>query len=306
MPERFPWRRVFAHTRRILGFAAGLALFAYLASGLYAIKPEETGVVKRFGAVVADDVPSGIHLHLPWPIETVARVNTKEVRSLKVTFDQSPASLNSSNGGALLTGDENLVILTLLAQYTVQFPAEFLHVTSDPETMLSTQLEAACVRLIASMTVEDMLTTGRGHVQQILRDEVQKRVDKLHLGVHVVSVQIQRIEPPSAVAEAFKDVASAHEDAQKLIQTASGEYNSRLPRARAEAERMRSEAEAKSQESVEMAKGDAERFLDTWAAYQKSKNVTALRLYMETMENVLPKVRKQLVNPKAERRATIP
>ncbi len=294
-------RHTFRHVGKICCGALFLVLLVYLASGIYSIKPEQTGVVKRFGVIVADDVPPGIHYHWPWPIEMVARPNTKEIKAIELKFDKTSALGLDASGGALLTGDENLVLLTLFVQYTIDSPQKYLTVTSRPSEMLERMIEAASVRHFSQISVDDILTTGRNDIQRNLKKEVQGMSDTLGLGLRILSIQIQRVEPPKTVAHAFKDVASAREDMHKVLQRANGERNRRLPEARAKAERMLREAEAYANEAVQMAEGDAEKFLSTWKAYRKAKTVTAHRIYLETIETIMANVNKQIVNPEAEK-----
>ncbi len=300
MSEASISNQTFRHAGWIVLAALGLAFFVYLASGIYSIKPEQTGVIKRFGRIVEDDVQPGIHYHWPWPIESLARPSTKEVQTLTMTFDRTKAAGLEADGGALLTGDGNMVLLTLRIQYTIDSPMLYLTTAQNPFVVLERMIQASVIRVFSSLSVDDVLTSGRNATQTTLRNEIQEACNRLDLGIRLVSIQIQRIEPPQSVASAFKDVASAREDAHKLVQEAEGERNRRLPQARAQAVRQLREAEAQSNEAVSMAQGDAEKFLSTLTEYRKSKGVTAKRLYLETVEEILPRVKKQLINPQAE------
>jgi membrane protease subunit HflK len=290
--------RTFAHARAIGVALAVLAVVLWAASGIYAVAPEQRGVVLRFGKVVEQEVAPGIHYHLPWPFERVERPRTTEVRSLNVAFDE--AKETGGENDAMLTGDENLVLATLLLQYTIKSPSDFLLSTADPEALLVQLTRDAAIVRFAGIGVDEALTTARQELQLRLRDDVQAASDELGLGVRLNALQIQRLDPPSPVARAFKDVGSAREDRHKLVEEAQGESNRRLPAARGEAERMRSEAEASAKEAVDHARGDADRFLAAWAEYRKARSVTAQRIYLETIESVLPRVRKIISDPRAE------
>lgn len=283
------------HPRRLLGGVVAVAGLLWAASGIYAVKPEQRGVVKRFGAVVADDVAPGIHYHWPWPAESVERPRTTEVRALSVPFTDA-----EGEEGALLTGDENLVAVTLQVQYTIDRPGPFLYGTADAPGLLERLTRDAAIARFAGTGVDQALGAGWQEIQVDLREQVQAAADRCRLGVRVASVRIQRVEPPPAVAPAFKDVASAREDKQKLAEEADGERNRRLPAARADAARMRSEAEGRAGEAVQVARGDAERFLSSWGEYKAQPSLTARRLYLEAIEEVLPRVRKIVVSERAE------
>ncbi len=325
-------RRVFRHAKRAAGWLIALLVLLYFASGLYSVKPEERGVVKRLGRVVTDNVPPGMHYRLPWPVESVVRLRTTEIRSLSVQFGETGAAQaqKATKGsraekvvetpeeeevvkGApvkktapLLTGDENLVLATLLIQYTITGPKSYLYNTADPDGLLERIARDAAVIRAAETSVDELLTIGRLKVQTRLKEEIQVRADAYDLGIRIASVQIQRIGPPALVAEAFRDVTSAREDKHKLVQRARGDRNRRLPRARANAHRMKSDAKAYAKEIAERASGDAQRFTAAWSEYHKAKTVTAHRLYLEALEEILPKVRKMISNPEAERHIPVP
>ena len=287
---------------RLIGFGlAGIALLLYAASGLYVVKPEQIGVVARFGRIVKDSVPPGIHYHWPWPIEQILLPRTTEVRSLEIPFQHSDQVENVD--GELLTGDENLVRAVFLIQYTIAQPKDYLTTTANPDQVLERLARWNGIRYFAALPVDTALTTGRDSIQRYLKQSIQKMADDYRLGIRLASVQLRTIEPPSSagVADAFKAVSSAREDKQKRVEQAEGERNRRLPKARSEAQRMLRYGEAHSQEVVERAKGDSERFLATWEAYRSAKSVTAHRLYVETVESILPKVKLLIVNPAAER-----
>lgn len=302
MDARNDLRRTFQHARAVAMGLSALGVVLYLASGIYAIAPEQRGVVLRFGKAVETDVQPGIHYHLPWPFERIERPGTTEVRTLTVGFDEPKGRLEGGTE-ALLTGDENLVLATLSAQYTIKAPADFILRSHNPEALLELAARDSAIVRFAGIGVDEVLTTGRQALQLALRDDVQRAADELGLGVRINTVQIQRLDPPGPVASAFKDVGSAREDRHKLVEEARGDSNRRLPQARAQADRMRSEAEAQASEAVAFARGDADRFLAAWNEYRKAKSVTARRLYLEVIESVLSKVRKIIANPRADRGA---
>ena len=309
--------RVFRHARTVAKGLLLLLILLYLASGFYSVKPEQRGVLKRFGRVVTDNMPPGIHYHLPWPAESVVRLKTTEIRTMPVQFEEvkAPEKKETAEGAQevkpveppqaqttapLLTADENLVLGTLLVQYTISQPKSYLYTSSDADGILKRIVQQATVTKVVRMSVEEVFTTGRLKMQTILKEKIQERIDAYDLGIRIASIQIDRIKPPKDVARAFRDVASAREDKHKIIQQARGNSNQRLPRARADANNMKMKAEAYAKEVVDRARGDAERFTSAWNEYRKAKDVTGHRLYMEAMEVILRKVTKLISNPKAE------
>jgi len=300
MNEHSDFARTFQHARPIIAGLIALSLVFYAASGLYVVEPEQRGVVIRFGKVVDDRVMPGMHYHWPWPIESVQRPRTTEVRSLAIPFRDNGGK--NIDAGELLTGDENLVQATLLIQYIIKQPKDYLTSTTDPDAVLKRLTQWSSIKHFAAMSVDEVLTTGRDTIQRSLKRNVQRLADEHRLGIRLTSVQLQNIEPPSAngVASAFKSVASAREEKHKLEQDAAGERNRRLPKSRSDAESLLRDAEAYAKEVVEKAQGDSERFLSVWREYRKAKNITAYRLYLEAVENIMPRAKKLIINPAAE------
>ncbi len=346
---RGDFEHVFRHARAVAGWLILLLALLYLASGFYSVKPQQRGVVKRFGRVVSDAVPPGMHYHWPWPAESVVRLRTTEIRSIVISFGKAdlvspgeekatevvtgsgtvvpaPTEQNGQEAAgqstarreapsevsaeleatALLTGDENLVLTKVLVQYTLDRPRSYLYNTTDADGLIHRIAHEATIGTYAGMGVDAVLTSGRLEVQTRLKEEIQAGADRYGLGIRIASVQILGIEPPAYVADAFRDVSSAREDKHRLVQEAEGERNRRLPTARAEADRTVSEAEAYAKEVIDRAEGDAERFLAAWEEYRKTETVTATRLYLETLEEILPKVRKLVADPDAERYIPFP
>ena len=201
-------QRVF-RTAKVVGVGLGILLvLLYFASGFYSVKPEQRGVVKRLGRVVDDNVLPGIHYHLPWPVETVLRPATTEVRSMNVSFGMVPAGANIPDNQrdkieaeSLMTGDENLVLVSLFIQYMIDDAGSYLFNTkSGVEWLLSRIVRAACVKSAAEMTVDEMLVTGKFLFQNSIKEAVQAGTHQYDLGIRIASIQIQSVQPPSKVA----------------------------------------------------------------------------------------------------------
>jgi modulator of FtsH protease HflK len=306
MEKRTDFSRVFRHWKMLIFTALGSLFILYLASGFYSVKPEQRGVVKRFGRVIDDNVMPGIHYRWPWPVESVKTPRTTEIRSLEVIFEDLSSRKMEQGAGALLTGDENFLLVRILVQYTIKHPGLYLYSTTDPDLLLTKITEESTVSMFAEMSIDDVMTVGRQKIQVSLKSEIQDRADEYELGIRITAIQLQGINPPPDVESAFKDVASAREDKHRVIQQAKGERNRRLPKARSDADRMISEAHAHRKEVVEIARGDASRFLAGWEEYRKAKSITATRLHLETMELIFPRVKKLITNPEAEKNIRYP
>jgi membrane protease subunit HflK len=307
MNERGDLSKTFLHANKVLLILVVSGVLLYLASGFYVVEPEQRGVVTRFGKLVNDNVMPGMHYHWPWPIESVQRPRTTQVRSLSIAFRNNlqikdSKDINVLEGGELLTGDENLVQANLQIQYIIRRPKNYLSNAVDPDAILRRLVKSSSIEHFASMTVDDVLTTGRNKLQAGLKQDIQTLADSYKLGIRLTSVQLQSVEPPgsSGVANAFKSVASAREEKQKLVQEAAGERNRLLPKARADAEARLRDAEAYAKEVMERSQGDSERFVAIWQEYNKAKSITSYRLYMDALEKIMPNVKKLIINPDAE------
>jgi len=279
-----------------------ILLVIWLASGIYIVAPDEAGVVKRFGKYIYTTKP-GPHFHLPYPIETVIKPKVTEVKRIEIgfrTIDPGPPARYRSvpKESLMLTGDENIVDMDLIVQYKVKDPVDYLfNVYNIPKTVKDAT-EAAIREIVGKNNIDEILTTGKYKVQQDAKKLLQGILDKYKAGIMVVAVQLQDVHPPEQVMQAFKDVASAKEDKIKYINEAQGYRNDIIPKAKGQAEKVLNEAQGYLKSKVAEAEGDASRFLQVYEQYKSAKDITRKRLYIETMEKVLPKAKKIVVDPK--------
>lgn len=272
--------------------AAALAL--YILTGVYIVRADEQAVVRRFGGVVAERVPPGLHVGLPWGIERVDRLKVREQKRLEVGFELPDAALGRAAAPGrreYFTGDENLVNIELLVQYTIRDPRNYLFQSANLTDLLRRAAEASVTEAVATRPVDSLLTTGKLEVQEELRRLIQQRVDEYALGVAVTAVSIQGVTPPVKVADAFRQVASAREDRDRIIKEAESYANATLPAAEGEAAKMGEDAIAYRDQRVLQARGDADRFTQAYEAYRLSPDVTRARLYLEAMEEILPRIK---------------
>ena len=284
-------------SRRLLLILVAAAVGIYFLSGIYAVQPEEMGVVVRFGKVVADGVQPGIHYHLPRPFERVFKPKTAEIKKVFVGQRGEGRQQAVPTGGLeMLTGDTNVILVQVIIQYAISDPVKYLFATDDAVAVVGAVAEEALTRIVGSMGVDALLMTEKLKAQTLVRDRVQRVLDSYNAGIEVIGAYFQEISPPVEVAYAFRDVASAREDRNRLINEAEGYMNQILPTTRGQAERMVRDAEGYSKERVEMATGEAERFVALFEEYRKSKDLTASRLYVEKMEKILPDLRIYIVD----------
>jgi membrane protease subunit HflK len=265
----------------------------WLASGIYIVEPDETGVVQRFGAYAYSTGP-GPHYHLPYPIETVQTPKVSQVRRIEVGFrtvgsreGQGQQFRDVPEESLMLTGDENIVDVQFIVQYQINDPINYLFRLDRPDETLKNAAEAAMREVIGNDKIDSALTDGKVEIQIASMALLQRMMDKYESGIDVVAVQLQDVHPPRDVIDAFKDVASAREDRVRLVNEAEAYRNDILPKARGQAAAMENQALAYKDQSVRKARGEASRFSALAAEYAKAPDVTRERLYLENMETIL-------------------
>ncbi len=282
------WRRA-PFAKRV---AAALAVL-YVLSGLYAVRPGERVVVRRFGEALIPRGP-GLHLSFPWPIDRRMRLRTEEPRRVTVGFaavDQSVGASVDPRLSRFLTGDENVVQVQMVVQYTVEAPIPFLFSTADSRRMVEVCAQRALAETLAGAPVDDVLTGAKAAISEAVRRKTQYSLNNLKLGIRVVSVSIPAAEPPAEVAADFQDVASAKVDYRRIIDEGEAYAAETVPGARGESSRLRAEAEGYRAKVVNEAAGDSAYFRKLRAEYARAPEVTGARLYVESMERLLPRLR---------------
>lgn len=279
--------------RKALLALAGL----YLASGIYLVAPDRQAVVTRFGRVVDARVMPGIHYHLPYPIERIDKLKVRETRRAIVGGEAADETLGRTQPfqTQFLTGDQNIIQMRVVAQYSVSSPADFLFRAENIEVLVRDAVETQLALETARRGVDSLLTTDKIEVQESARERAQALLESYRAGVSLSSVNIESVAPPPEAAEAFRDVAGARADAARIVNEAQGYANDLVPRARGAARQMMEAAEAYRARKINEATGDAERFVKLAGEYQKAREVTSERLYVEAMEQVLPRIRKLIV-----------
>lgn len=285
--------------RRVLlsRIAAGVAAL-WVLSGIYIVPPVQQAVVTRFGAVVERRVYPGIHYALPWPVDRVYRARVNQLQRLVIGGDPADSVLGRTQplASQFLTGDQNIIHMRVAVQYSVAVPADFLFHSVDPAKTIGAVVESELARRVALRGVDAVLTTERVAIQDEVLGAAQARLNDYRTGVKLSTINIENVAPPPEAADAFRDVASARADTARIIDEAHGYANDLIPRARGEAMQLRESAEAYRQSKIDEASGDAARFTAAAAEYAKAAQVTGTRLYLETMEEVLPKIRKLIMD----------
>lgn len=274
-----------------------LAVLVWLLSGIYIIDPAERGVVLRFGAFQTSTT-QGPHWHIPYPIESVYKVNVEQVRATEIGFRNSP---NSYSGGVsseslMLTKDENMVDVNLAVQYKIVDAKAFLFNVYRPELTLSHVVQSVIRQVVGDNTMDHVLTTGRDQISQEVKSASQALLNDYGVGLMITAVTMQDAQPPIQVKASFDDVVKAREDEQRYINEARAYANDIVPKARGASQRIMAEAEAYKSQVVSKSEGEAYRFTQILTEYLKAPEVTRERLYRETLEDVLSSTNKVIVD----------
>ena len=277
----------------------GLALVFWLLTGIYMVGPDEVGVIRTFGAYTHQTQP-GLNWHYPYPIQTVKTPKITEVKRIEIGFrtTRNGQYRTVEKESLMLTGDENIVDAELIVQYRIKEPENYLFKIVEPELTVREASEASLRTIVGMNNIDETLTTGKFRIQEEAKKQIQAILDKYKSGIQVVAAQLQDVSPPKQVIAAFKDVASAKEDKNRLINQAEGYRNDVIPKARGEAEAMIRGAEGFKESRIKRAEGDVAKFNTVLKEYRKAKDITRERLYLETMEKVLPGVEKVIVPDK--------
>jgi membrane protease subunit HflK len=277
---------------------AGAVFIVWMLSGVYLVKPDQQAVETRFGKVVAPRVLPGLHYAWPWPIESVTKLKVQQLQRLVVGGDLPDSVLGRSNplASQFISGDQNIINMRVVVQYSVGVPADYLFRMQDVGKAVGAAVEAEMARRIAHRPVDAVLTTEKAAIQEEVRAAAQKRLNDYLAGVQLSTINIESVTPPPEAADSFRDVASARADAERVVNEAQGYANDLIPKSRGEAQQMKEAAEAFKQRKVNEAAGDAARFTQVAAEYDKAAQVTGERLYVETMEQILPRIKKLIVD----------
>lgn len=276
--------------------AVGAAVF-WLLSAIYIVPTDAQAVITRFGRVVEPRAMPGIHLSLPWPLDQVRRLKVQQQQRLVVGGDSSDSMLGRTQPlqTQFLSGDQNIINLRVVVQYYVGVPADYLFQSENVTRTIADAVESELARRVARRDVDSVLTTEKAAIQEEVRAAAQKTLNEYRAGALLSSVNIELAAPPPETADAFRDVASARADSSRIVNEAQGYANDLLPKARGEAQQLIEGSEAYKQRKINEAQGDASRFTQVAAEYAKASEVNGRRLYAEAMEQILPKIRKLVV-----------
>jgi membrane protease subunit HflK len=288
--------------RKVAGYVViGILVLIFLVTSFYTIEPEEVGIILRLGKYVRSSDP-GLHFKAPFGFERVTKVPVQRQLKQEFGFRTLRAGVRSqySTGGFkdesnMLTGDLNAAVVEWVVQYRIVDPYKYLFRVRNVENTFRDISEAVMRRVVGDRTVNEVLTIGRQQVADQVLQQIQDLCDQYETGIKVEQVVLQDVNPPDPVKPSFNEVNEAQQEKERLINEAQSEYNKVIPRARGEAEQTIRQAEGYAVDRVNRARGDSARFVAFYESYRRAPEVTRKRVYLETMNEVLPKVRQKVI-----------
>jgi membrane protease subunit HflK len=278
------------------GLLAVLAILVWLASGFYIVDAGERGVVLRFGKY-AETTQPGPRWHLPYPVESVEKVNVEQVRTVEVGYKNSVKTKVLSEA-LMLTDDENIIDLQFSVQYTLKDPEDYLFANREPDEAVKQAAETAMREIVGKSKMDYVLYEGRADIAARATKLMQEILDRYKTGINVSKLNMQNAQPPEQVQAAFDDAVKAGQDRERLKNEGQAYANDVVPKARGVAARLIEEANGHKQRVVAQAEGDASRFKQILVEYVKAPQVTRERLYQDTMQQVMSNTTKVLVDDK--------
>ena len=287
------------------GFAlialAAVVLWAF--SGFFRVEPDEVGVVLRFGKFVREVQP-GLNYHLPYPIETALTPQALRVNKIDIGFDMRRGSTmrDEPEESLMLTGDENIVDVNFSVLWKVKPDrvGDYLFNVQSPEGTVKAVAESAMREVIGHSNIQAILTGARQTIETAVQELMQKTLDDYGAGVVVQQVQLQKVDPPTQVLDAFRDVQAARSDLERAQNEAQTYANRVVPEARGRAAKVTQDAEAYREQTVAEATGQASRFSQVYEQYKKAPDVTRQRIYLKTMERIIGAADKTIIDTGAQ------
>ena len=252
---------------------------AYLLSGFYSTESGQTAMVLRFGKLVKLKTEPGISYSLPAPFEKIMKVRVKQVNKIMLESDRK-------SGVEDITGDENMIEVRAVINFDVKDPVQYLFNVGNPSEIIESVSKRYLSGELAQRAVDDIMTSEKSVLKIILKNKIQQKLDELHAGVRIISIEFTDIVPPSNVSHAFKAVSDAREKKQRIMKEAEGYANTVIPKSRGEAVSIISSANAYAKEIVDKATSDTSAFTALCHEYRQQPEITARLRYLESMQRI--------------------
>ena len=300
---------------RNFSFFLIVVLFIWLATGFYRVEPDEQGVELLFGKWNQTTTEPGLHIFFPTPIGKVMTPKVENIRKINVGYrsasdlgfsTSSNSERNVLEESLMLTGDQNIVDVHFTVLYKIKDAGKFLFKLRNPETTVKDMSESVMREVVGQRELEFLLTGGRQEVEQVVRSDLQDILDEYESGILVQSIQLQSVNPPALVIDAFDEVQRARQDKEKLVNEANSYLNKIVPNARGDAAKLVQEATAYKEQVIKQAEGVAQNFIDVYNSYKDAKYVTRQRIYLETLTEVLEGPNKIILDSTGEGQGVVP
>ncbi len=286
-----------------------VVILFWLLTGFYTVQPDEQALVLRFGKYDRTSGP-GLHYHMPAPVEKLFKVKVTKINSVTVGYRSLGSDISPRTEESLmLTGDENIVDINFEVQWRVKDAYSYLFNVRDnisQNSTVKTAAESSMRAVIGKTDIAVALAEGRSGIEEESKDLLQEILDDYSFGVEVVRLQLLKVDPPSQVIDAFKDVQTAKLEKEKIINQAQSFRNDIIPKARGDAQKIIEEAMAYKSEVVEQAKGRSQRFLKLYREYSKARDITRKRIYIDTMKEVFSKANVTVMDGKSSNTGVMP
>ena len=292
-----------------------LALIIWLATGFYRVEPDEQGIELLFGKWNQTTTSPGLHYFFPTPIGKTITPKVEVIRKINVGFRTASDLGYSSNNNAerkvieeslMLSGDQNIADVGFTVLYRIKDAGNFLFKLRNPETTVKDMSESVMREIVGQRDLQFLLTEGRQEVEQDVRNLLQEILDSYESGVLIQSIQLQSIDPPDQVIDAFDEVQRARQDKERLVNEANSYLNKIVPNARGEAAKLVEEAKAYKEQVVKQAEGVAQNFIDVFNSYKNAKEITKRRIYLETLAEVLEGKNKIILDDNGTGQGVVP
>ena len=292
-----------------------IALLIWLATGFYRVEPNEQGIELLFGKWNQSTTEPGLHYFFPTPIGRTITPKVEDVRKINVGFrsasdlgfsTNSNAERNVPEESLMLTGDQNIADVHFTVLYKIKDAGNFLFKLRNPETTVKDMSESVMREIVGQRDLENLLTGGRQEVEQVVRAVLQDILDEYESGVLIQSIQLQGVDPPDSVIDAFDEVQRARQDKERLVNEANSFLNKIVPNARGEAAQLVEEATAYKEQVIKQAEGVAQNFLDVYDSYKNNQEVTLQRLYLETLTEVMEGPNKIILDDTGDNQGVVP
>ena len=300
---------------RNFSFFLIVVLFIWLATGFYRVEPDEQGIELLFGKWNQTTTEPGLHIFFPTPIGKVMTPKVENIRKINVGYrsasdlgfsTSSNSERNVLEESLMLTGDQNIVDVHFTVLYKIKDAGKFLFKLRNPETTVKDMSESVMREVVGQRELEFLLTGGRQEVEQVVRSDLQDILDEYESGILVQSIQLQSVNPPALVIDAFDEVQRARQDKEKLVNEANSYLNKIVPNARGDAAKLVQEATAYKEQVIKQAEGVAQNFIDVYNSYKDAKYVTRQRIYLETLTEVLEGPNKIILDSTGEGQGVVP